>query len=890
MLVYRNLQDTVLQILILSACISLFMGLLQSAKGGWLEGTAIMLAVFIVVLVTSINDYLKDKQFRKLNATTDCNMIIVRRDGREGTIRERDLLVGDVVFISAGDIIPADAAFAQGCRLMVDESVITGESEIVTKEVYRPGDLQGNPFLISGSKVCEGSGYMIVCAVGINSVQGKTRRMLNVEEDETPLQEILGNLAALLGKLGIIVAALLLLISVSQVSLEAALAKEWNKSHTSELISSIIFSITIIVVAVPEGLPLAMTLSMAYSVFQMKDDQIFVRHLKGCEVMGAADTVLSDKTGTLTMNIMKVSAAEIMSYSLESIPTTLHKYLAEHISRNSTAFITPKLELIGNQTECALLRLISGWGFEYSRFRDLEKQLIQFGFSSNSKMMTSIYLEEEEYVKIYCKGAPEFILERCEMMLGPEMSIQEMTQEDKEKVVNNIENMNRNSLRCIALAYKLDSVNHYINIQDIQREEVENKLVYIGLIGIEDPLRVEAYASISQIKRAGVNVRMVTGDSKAIAFKIAKQSGIINQDTDDRDIDRYVIEGKQLREISGGLVILHNKDNCVQGYTVNNLQRLREQLDSISIVSRCTPEDKLILVVGLKAAGKVVAVTGDGSNDAPALKQSDIGIAMMSGSPISKEAADIVLLDDNFNSIVNSVKWGRNIYRSIRKFIQFQVTVNIVALATCIIASLTTKDTPISAVQMLWVNIIMDSFAALALATEPPGEDTLKSRPFSKNESLITEDMKISILTQCMYQLTVMLNVLFVLPPMMGMEYGWESKLHEHYTFLFHVFVIMQLFNEINCKKLGMGDYNIFKGFLNNYLFIYILFMTLFIQLAIVQLGGHVLSCHPLSLTQHLLAVAFGVGGLAVTFMVRYVIHKFRVKYKKLEEEEPLLI
>jgi Ca2+ transporting ATPase len=858
-----------------------------------MEGFAISLAVVIVVIVTSFNDYMKDKQFKKLNAQTDVNMATVRRDGKESQIREQDLLVGDVVFLTAGDIVPADGIFAHGSRILVDESAITGESELVHKDAPVAGDFEVNPFLISGSKVSEGSGFMIVCAVGEYSVLGRTRRMMKqVEDEDTPLQEMLGVMAMQLGKLGMWAALLIFVISLIHIGVEVAITGEWGRDDFNEVISALIFSITVVVVAVPEGLPLAMTLSMAYSVFQMKDDKIFVRHLKGCEVMGAANNILSDKTGTLTQNKMKIQEAYLAGCTLDTLSTDLKKLIAEQISRNTTAFLNTNskgdTDFIGNQTECALLLLIDTWGMHYQRYRTIEHQKTQFSFNSVTKMMTSIYEDSENLTKVYVKGAPEFVLERCVYYLNSDMRVLPFTDTEKARQADLVESMNSKGLRCLSFAYKVENLMGLEKI-DYRRELVESSLIYLGSVGIEDPLRPEAARSVSRVQRAGVTVRMITGDSKDIAFKIAKDAGILDWNIDPAEIDSYVFEGRYLREVSGGLITEYDEDGKITGYKVGNLAAIKPILDSIRVVARCSPEDKLILVAALRETGKIVAVTGDGSNDAPALKQSDIGLAMMSGTKLCKEASDIILLDDNFESIVNSVKWGRNIYSSVRKFLQFQITINIVALVTSLIACTTVRDTPINAVQMLWINLIMDSFAALALATEPASEKCLETKPFGRDESILTYDMKLNIAVQSVYQIGVLISVLFLYPELAEIEPGWSSDSYRHYTFFFQTFVFLQLFNEINCRKLICSDVNVFSGFFNNWMFIGILLLTILVQVIIVQFGGGAFNCEALEWWEHLLAVALGAGGICLAIIMRLLVKRARQHTEKDEETKSLL-
>ena len=506
----------------------------------------------------------------------------------------------------------------------------------------------------------------------------------------------------------------------------------------------------------------------------MKKENIFVRHLKGCEVMGAATNILSDKTGTLTQNRMTVTQAYLLGEDYDNprqinINQDMKKIIAEGISRNSTGFLKFKdsgSEIVGNQTEGALLMMIHSWGYDYHTMRNLEYQKIQFAFNSMTKVMTTIY-EIDEDVTMYTKGAGEIVLDKYTSMLLPNSQETLLTHEKKTEIKHIMNKYASNSLRVLGLAMKnMSGRNLKINIA---QEEAEKKMIFIGFVGIEDPLRPEARQSVIKAQTAGVIVRMVTGDKLQTAISVARNANIISEDIPDDEIQNYVIKGKKFRESVGGL-ITDITDGKVSGFRVGNMEKFKEIIGNIRVLARCSPDDKLLMVIGLREMGEVVGVTGDGSNDAPALKQSDIGLAMISGTQLAKESSDIILLDDNFESVLNSIKWGRNVYCSIRKFLQFQLTVNIVALIMSIIGALTVEDSPLSAVQMLWVNLIMDALAALALATDSPTDDLFNSKPFGRTEPIITKNMYINISTQATYQIIVLMFVLYFTPRLLSIE------------------------------------------------------------------------------------------------------------------------
>jgi P-type Ca2+ transporter type 2B len=891
-IIWNALQDTVLQILIAASVISLIIGTMQDPSQGWLEGVAILAAVLIVIIVTSTNDYLKDGQFVKLNTQTNIHNVIVTRSGTEKEIPARDLLVGDLVYISPGEILPVDGILVRGNGITVDESAITGESALMKREIIRAGDMQSNPFLVSGGKVSEGNGMMIVCAVGTNCVLEKQRIMSEQiqEENETPLQERLGIIAAGLGKIGFIAGGLLTTILIIHVSITAIQEKSWGNNEWEEIISSIILGITILVVAIPEGLPLALTLAMAYSIFRMKNENIFVRHIKGCEIMGAATNILSDKTGTLTQNKMK--ATQFMLYDQDfkeneyyTLSQHKRKLVAEVISRNTTAFVNKvsgKIELVGNRTEGALLEMIESWGFDYHTYRNLDLQKYQFAFNSNSKRMTTVYETESEGLIVYTKGAAESILELCDLYLNSSGDKEKLTHEKRVEIRHKINSYSSKSLRVLGLSYKvacLQSLNEY----NFNQETIESKMIFIGFVGISDPIRPEARSSVIKVQQAGVIVRMVTGDKLETAVSIAKQANIIPEGLSPEEIRECVIKGKHFRERVGGLVTIKNDEGKILGFKTGNLDEFKEIIKKIKVLARCSPEDKLLLVTGLKELGEVVGVTGDGSNDAAALKQSDIGLAMMSGTQLAKESSDIILLDDNFESVVNSVKWGRNVYASTRKFLQFQITVNIVALVVSIVGCISVKSSPLSAVQMLWVNLIMDSLAALALATEPPSESLFNTKPYGRSEKMVNSDMHITMCTQALYQITVLLVILYLGPIIFEIEPGWGNSdwsedNGKHFTIFFHAFVMLQLFNEINCRKIALSEINVFKGFFINWIFIGILIITFCVQFVMIEFGGRPLKCTPLEPKYHILCIGLGALGLVYGIFVRSAVTLYRKK------------
>ena len=887
-IIWDALQDTVLQILILAAIISLVIGVIQDPESGWIEGVVILIAVLIVLTVTATNDYIKDGQFIKLSLSTNIHRVIVTRDNREQEIPASGLVVGDLMHITPGEVLNVDGVLVKSTKVTVDESSISGESSTVYKQTIVDNQ-ETDPFLISGSKIIEGYGMMIVCGVGVNSINEKIRQIsgFDNEEEQTPLQERLGHLAILLGKIGLIAGIIMTFVLILYTSIEAIIDNEWTSDETSEIISAFIIGIIILVVAIPEGLPLALTLSMAYSVIRMKEENIFVRHIRGCEVMGAATNILTDKTGTLTENKMKVTESEFFCKKSRNGKLNLNKdeenLLCKVICRNTTAFfkdVNGVEEISGSRTEGALIDLDKALGQDIYVYRDAQEELFKFAFTSESKKMTTVYNVYNQGFEVYTKGAAEIVLPLCEFYQSETGRIEPLDQEEKTKISEQMEEFAKKKLRVLALAYKASDQNP---TDLVEQQDFEQGLIYIGLIGMQDKVRKEARNSVIRVQNAGITVRMITGDNTETAISVAQATGILENVMSKKELSVSVMTGKEFREQSGGLNHVKDINGEICNFKLNNIEQFHETIKYLRVISRCSPEDKLLLTVGLKELGEVVAAIGDGSNDAAALKQSDLGIAMMSGTQLAKQCSDIILLDDNFNSVLNTVKWGRNVYASTRKFLQFQLIVNIVALFVSILGGATLRSPPITAVQMLWVNLIMDSFAALALATEPPTEKLLESKPFGRTENIISKDMILTITTQCIYQIIVLSIILYLGPDIFDIDEGWGSddwseENGKHYTIFFHTFVMLQIFNEINCRKISMFEMNVFKDFFNNWMFQAIFWGTFAMQIIIVEFGGKLLNCSKLSFGVHLVCIGVGISGLVFGVLVRVFVRMYRMK------------
>ena len=717
----------------------------------------------------------------------DCT---VRRNGKVATLSVHDLLVGDIIQIDTGENMPVDAIILTGSNLRADESSETGEPDTMPKSPLKEEMDDATPFLLSGTLIVDGKGMAVVTCTGDNSRLGKSRAILGIKEEEgTPLELKLEKIADLIGVFGMWAAVITFMALVGNL-----LIKDWltgtpilTMETLKICITYLILGITIIVVAVPEGLPLAVTIALAYSVGKMKDQNNLVRKLASCETMGGANNICTDKTGTLTKNEMTVMAcyAEETKYAGEKEMLEINRKLDAKtvevfcigVCHNSSANLihdeeTGKLKNKGSATECALLRLSDGLGYNYEKYRD--SKAFSIPFSSRRKRMTSAMpIPEKGIVRIFCKGASEIVLKRCSMFIGKGGVEKKFTQKQKDDIEKNvITKYAQEAMRTVTLAYRDIPIGEF-DRESLEKandpliyDTIEEKLTFIGLVGIVDPIREDVRDAVKKCHEAGITVRMVTGDNLETAMAIARNAGILDDETAKGQF--ACMTGPDFKSKVGGVKKNpEDKDKPIeeQREVIIKPQVFDMVTQDLRVMARSSPEDKYVLVTGLRNNDNVVAVTGDGTNDAPALKKANVGFAMgIAGTEVAKEAADIILMDDNFSSIVTATKWGRNIYGSIRKFLQFQLTVNVVAIFMVFIGGVVLGESPLTSVQMLWVNLIMDTFASLALATEPPTDALLKDPPHGKNDFIISDSMWRNILCQSLYQIAVLCVLLFYGP------------------------------------------------------------------------------------------------------------------------------
>ncbi|XP_044879698.1 plasma membrane calcium-transporting ATPase 2 isoform X3 [Mauremys mutica] len=714
------------------------------------------------------------------------------------------------------------------------------------------------------------------------------------KKEKSVLQGKLTKLAVQIGKAGLVMSAITVIILVLYFAVDTFVVnkKQWlpecTPVYVQYFVKFFIIGVTVLVVAVPEGLPLAVTISLAYSVKKMMKDNNLVRHLDACETMGNATAICSDKTGTLTTNRMTVVQAYIGDVHYkeipdpDSIPSKTLDLLVNAIAINSaytTKILPPEKEgglprQVGNKTECGLLGFVLQLKQDYQPVRNLipeEKLYKVYTFNSVRKSMSTVVKMPDGSFRMYSKGASEIVLKKCSRIINATGEIRVFRPRDRDEMVKKvIEPMACDGLRTICIAYRDFSSNPEPDWDS--ENDILTDLTCICVVGIEDPVRPEVPEAIRKCQRAGITVRMVTGDNINTARAIAIKCGIIHPGE-----DFLCIEGKEFNRR-----IRNEKGEIEQ-------ERIDKIWPKLRVLARSSPTDKHTLVKGIIDSTQVeqrqvVAVTGDGTNDGPALKKADVGFAMgIAGTDVAKEASDIILTDDNFSSIVKAVMWGRNVYDSISKFLQFQLTVNVVAVIVAFTGACITQDSPLKAVQMLWVNLIMDTFASLALATEPPTESLLLRRPYGRNKPLISRTMMKNILGHAVYQLTLIFTLLFVGEKMFKIDSGRNAPLHsppsEHYTIIFNTFVMMQLFNEINARKIH-GERNVFDGIFRNPIFCTIVLGTFAVQIVIVQFGGKPFSCSPLQLDQWMWCVFIGLGEL-VWGQVIATIPTSRLKFLK---------
>ncbi len=902
-------------LLFVAAILMFFAGL---ADGHVLiEGLAVMIAVILATGVAFLSEYKSDREFDILNARKDSLNVKVLRGGAVQSMPLEEVVVGDVALLEMGDEIPADGRLLKATELYIDQSLMTGESEPVRK-ISRPADdtAEGpeQPGCVyRGTQVVDGIGQMMVTEVGdatslgqiarrlsadteaedeaatADTQEKRARRKLTISKELTPLQEKLAKLAGLISKVGYVAA---MLIFVAQI-IRGLLAGEIFIPGTrgvfgedlltvfSELLGYFVTMVIIIVVAVPEGLPMSVTVSLALAMRKMTRANSLVRQLVACETIGSATVICTDKTGTLTQNKMRVDRVswEDRVFDRDTPDWAVHEghlpwprdgkpldWLALHAAVNSTANLEEtqgKAVTIGNSTEGALLHWLREGGIDYRRLRLQFAPLYQVHFSSDRKRMTSV-VRYDGKLMVLVKGAPEWVLDQCEHFQAADGTRKPLTPEMRERIQARLGDAAGQAMRTLAFAHAplpAGTPEHEEGLHE-WRDTLEASLIYVAFVAIRDPLRDDVKAALAECQQAGIEVKMVTGDNVETARAIGYEIGLVER-------------GDEPIDTEGGAILTSPRFNQLSD------EELTKELPRMRILARARPLDKFRLVRLLQELGEVVAVTGDGTNDAPALKKADVGLAMgIAGTEVAKEASKIVLLDDAFSTIVKAVHWGRSLYENIQRFIQFQLTINVSALTITFLGILFFNvKAPFTVLQLLWINVIMDTLASIALCSEPPRPGVMEAPPKRRDENILSPAMIQTLFTTAGFFVVVMLGLLLLMkgsPDKPGFLAGNEPVVVDNnFTILqvsifFSVYVFFQVWNQINCRSLT-PQISGFQRILHNPTFLAIAGTVAIGQIVIVTFGGPIFKVEPLGPLYWLGIIAFTSTVLVFAELARLI-------------------
>ncbi|MEZ6139850.1 MAG: calcium-translocating P-type ATPase, PMCA-type [Zavarzinella sp.] len=865
----------------------ILVGISMTTQHPSFEGLAVMIAVVLATGVAFASEYKSDREFEILNSQKETLKAKVFRDGEIHLVPLEEVVTGDLVQLEMGDEIPADGRIVLSTELMIDQSLMTGESEPVRKLVGGEEETVEGPdqaaCVYRGTQVIDGSGAMVVATVGDETMIGQIAKRLSADtgdedesedptkteekriqqkltlsKEETPLQQKLSKLAQQISMVGYIAAiaifvallfrGIFVLDEIRFFAHDGISQAQAIRTSIGHLLDYFVYMVIIIVVAVPEGLPVSVTVSLAMAMRKMTRANSLVRQLVACETIGSATVICSDKTGTLTQNKMLVDrlGVGLSTYdrsnewpkpaeSLQS-PTD---WIAFNSMVNSTANLehtSEKTLVIGNSTEGSLLQWAAEFNLHYLQTRRKHPLFYQLHFSSDRKRMSSVVGVGNHSV-LLVKGAPEMVLELCTQRTDERGNVVALTDSDKNTIVQQLKDAAGKAMRTLAFAHRPLEVGTPADQDTLheQREKLETNLIFDGFVAIRDPLRPDVRRSIDECRGAGINVIMITGDNIETANAIGKDIGLLDQE--------------------GTISITSTEFNQMTD------EEVTAKLGQIRILARARPLDKYRMVRLLQEQKEVVAVTGDGTNDAPALKKADVGLAMgIAGTEVAKEASKIVLLDDSFATIVKAVHWGRALYENIQRFIQFQLTINVSALLIAFLGPFLGVTPPFTVLQLLWINVIMDTFAAIALCSEPPRAGLMKMKPKRRDESIVTGSMFVGILSTAGFFLVVMLAMLLAMKSgFLGEGSGpnpdrwaFDPLNIRQVSLFFTLYVMFQVWNEINCRSLT-PDVSGFVGLFKNQVFLGILGATVIGQILIVSFGGKIFSVEPLSLLDWLL-------------------------------------
>ena len=845
----EKFEDPVVRVLLIAAVFSLIISVIENE---YAETIGIIAAILLATGIGFYFEYDANKKFDLLNAVNEETLVKVIRNGRIQEIPRKDVVVGDIVVLETGEEIPADGELIEAISLQVNESNLTGEPVINKTIIEADFDEEAtyaSNLVMRGTTVVDGHGSMKVLRVGDATEIGKVARQSTEQTTEpTPLNIQLTKLANLIGKIGFTVAGLAFLIFfIKDVVLyfDFGALNGWHDwlPVLERTLKYFMMAVTLIVVAVPEGLPMSVTLSLALNMRRMLATNNLVRKMHACETMGAITVICTDKTGTLTQNLMQVHEPNF--YGLKDggklADDDISRLIAEGISANSTAFLEEtgegeKPKGVGNPTEVALLLWLNSQKRNYLELREGARVLDQLTFSTERKFMATLVKSPLIGKKVlYIKGAPEIVLGKCKEVILDGRRVDSV--EYRSTVEAQLLGYQNMAMRTLGFAFRLVEDNEP---DDCVALVSENNLNFLGVVAISDPIRPDVPAAVAKCQSAGIGIKIVTGDTPGTATEIARQIGLWKPE----DTERNRITGVAFAELSD--------------------EEALDRVMDLKIMSRARPTDKQRLVQLLQQKGAVVAVTGDGTNDAPALNHAQVGLSMGTGTSVAKEASDITLLDDSFNSIGTAVMWGRSLYKNIQRFIVFQLTINFVALLIVLLGSIVGTELPLTVTQMLWVNLIMDTFAALALASIPPSESVMNDKPRRSTDFIIRKAMQHNIFGVGTLFLVVLMAMIYYFTNADG------GMTVQRLTIFFTFFVMLQFWNLFNARVFGTTD-SAFKGLTKSYGMELIVLAILGGQFLIVQFGGAVFRTEPLDWQTWLIIIGSSSLVLWIGELIRLV-------------------
>lgn len=819
----EKFQDPVIRVLLVAAVFSLIISIIENE---YAETIGIFFAIFLATGIGFYFEYDANKKFDLLNAVGEETPVTVIRNGKVKEIPRKEIVVGDIVILNTGDEIPADGTLVEAVSLQVNEANLTGElmvNKTTDPEHFDDEATYPSNAVMRGTTVTDGHGTMKVDRVGDATEIGKVARQSTEQSDEkTPLNIQLEKLANLIGKVGFTIAILTFVIFTGKdlyAYFTANTVETWEQwlEVAQIVLKYFMMAVTLIVVAVPEGLPMSVTLSLALNMRRMLKTNNLVRKMHACETMGAITVICTDKTGTLTQNLMQVHEAQVD----ESNP----ELVAESIAVNSTAFLEEKAEGekpsgVGNPTEVALLLWLNGKGADYISLRENAHTVNQLTFSTERKYMATLVDSPVMNKRVlYIKGAPEIVMSKCSLS------------DDKIKAYNEqLLAYQNKAMRTLGLAYRIIPEG---KSEDCAELVAEGGMTFLGIFAISDPIRPDVPDAVKKCQSAGIGVKIVTGDTPGTATEIARQIGLWTEN----DTERNRITGTDFAALSD--------------------EEALERVLDIKVMSRARPMDKQRLVQLLQQKGAVVAVTGDGTNDAPALNHAQVGLSMGTGTSVAKEASDITLLDDSFHSIATAVMWGRSLYKNIQRFIVFQLTINVVALLSVLLGAFFGSALPLTVTQMLWVNLIMDTFAAMALASISPSMDVMNEKPRKRTDFIISKAMQKNIFGTGICFLIVLMGLMaYMNNSATGMDV-------HNLTIFFTVFVMLQFWNLFNASVFGT-NHSIFKDAGHALGMLSVALIILVGQFIIVTFGGKVFRTEALPLMDWV----YIIGGTSIVLWI----------------------